>query len=79
MPRLLDMSLYAVFTSQNGKGQRNGSIIHRMGRGGGTRGTGSGADIGATLRELSCKKMSQSLVRRGEAEKGKSASSKITC
>jgi hypothetical protein len=49
------------------------------GKPGGTEGADSGAGIGAAPRESSCSKMSKSLVRRGEVEKGKSASSKITC
>jgi hypothetical protein len=35
--------------------------------------------MGATPEESSCRKMSKSLVRRGEAEKGKSDSSKTMC
>jgi hypothetical protein len=42
----------------------------------GTRGTGYDAVMGDASRESSCRKMSKSLVREGEAEKGKSASSK---
>jgi hypothetical protein len=49
------------------------------GKPGGMWGVGSGVGIGATPGESSCSKMSKSLVRRGEAEKGKSASSKTTC
>jgi hypothetical protein len=49
------------------------------GKPGGTRGVGSGAGMGATPGESSYRKMSKSLVRRGEAEKGKSASEKIMC
>jgi hypothetical protein len=40
----------------------------------GTRGADSDAGMGDALEESSCKKMSKSLVRRGELEKGKSAS-----
>jgi hypothetical protein len=39
-----------------------------------TCGAGSGAGMGATSEESSCRKMSKSLVRWGEAEKGKSVS-----
>jgi hypothetical protein len=49
------------------------------GKPGGTRGAGSGVGIGAAPGESSCNKMSKLLVRRGEVEKGKSASSKTTC
>jgi hypothetical protein len=37
-------------------------------------GTGSGAGMGAAHRELFCRKMSKSLVRRGNKAKGKSVS-----
>jgi hypothetical protein len=40
----------------------------------GTRGAGSSAGIGATSRESSYRKMSKSLVRWGDTEKGKSTS-----
>jgi hypothetical protein len=43
------------------------------------QGVGIGASMGAAPVESSCRKISKSLVRRGDAEKGKSASSKITC
>jgi hypothetical protein len=46
---------------------------------GGTGGTDNGVGMGATPGESSYRKMFKSLVRRGEAEKGKSASSKTTC
>jgi hypothetical protein len=42
-------------------------------------GVGSGVGMGAALQELSCRKMSKSLVRWGETTKGKSDSSKIIC
>jgi hypothetical protein len=46
---------------------------------GGGRGTGRDAGMGAALQELSCRKMSKSLVRWDETAKGKSVSSKTTC
>jgi hypothetical protein len=49
------------------------------GRPDGIRGAGSGACMGATPGASSYRKMSKSLVRRGEATKGKIASSKTTC
>jgi hypothetical protein len=45
----------------------------------GTRGAGSCAGMGAAPGVPSCKKMCKSLVRWGEAVKGKTASSKIIC
>jgi hypothetical protein len=45
----------------------------------GAQGASSDAGMGATLQELSCRKMSKSLVRWGEATKGKSVSSKTIC
>jgi hypothetical protein len=49
------------------------------GRPGGTWGAGRGVGMGATPEESSYRKISKSLFRRGEAVKGKTASSKITC
>jgi hypothetical protein len=46
---------------------------------GGMRDANSGAGARATLGESFYRKMFKSLVRRGEIEKGKSASSKTTC
>jgi hypothetical protein len=45
----------------------------------GTRGAGNGAGMGATPGASSCKKVSKSLVRWGDAAKEKTASSKTTC
>jgi hypothetical protein len=49
------------------------------GRPDGIRGAGSGACMGATPGASSYRKISKSLVRRGEAAKEKTASSKTTC
>jgi hypothetical protein len=49
-------------------------VVANGGKPGGTWGAGNGAGMGVALGESSYRKMSKSLVRRGEAEKGKSAS-----
>jgi hypothetical protein len=54
-------------------------VLGWYGNPGGSQGTSSGAGMGATLQELSCRKMSKSLVRRDKIAKGKSISSKTIC
>jgi hypothetical protein len=62
-----------------GQTTRTCSLTTSGGKPSGIKGAGSGAGMGAAPGKSSCRKMSKSLVRRGEAEKGKSASSKTTC
>jgi hypothetical protein len=72
-------SFGALWRRAHSRTARGGSDHQRRGETRNLGGAVSGAGMGAALKELSCRKISKSFVRRGETAKGKSVSSKTTC